>query len=152
MENLRCCELCGKNYILVDAIIEGSVLSVCHECAQFGKIVVLPKKQEKIELKKVQRKEEPLEIISPSYSKRIKQAREKLGFKQGELAEKIGEKESTIHQLESGHLKPSLVLARKLEKFLHITLIEVSSLPEKNLVNFSDTSLTIGDLLKLKKK
>ena len=152
-QNLETCEICGKHSRLVDAIIEGSILSVCNNCLQYGEAVEIPKEKEKI--RKVSRKTkipEEQELITGDYASLIKEARERLGLKQKELAEKIVEKESVIHSLESGNLKPAFTLARKLEKFLKIKLIEIYSAPEKNKIDFSDTSLTIGDLLKLKKK
>ena len=75
-----------------------------------------------------------------------------MNLKQKELAEKIAEKESIIHQLESGHMKPTISLARKLEKALNIKLIEIYKVQEKKQVDLSDPTLTIGDLLKLDKK
>ena len=151
MDNLEPCELCGKSSKLVDAVIEGSMLSVCNNCAKFGDIVVIPKKQEITPPRKVRIEEFP-EVISPEYPKKIKSAREKLDFTQKELALKVAEKESTIHQLESGKMKPTMTLAKKLENYLKIVLIEEYPSQEKSSLNFSDPKLTIGDVLNLKKK
>lgn len=54
----------------------------------------------------------------------IKKAREMLGLSQDELGRRIGEKPSVIRLLESGKLKPSDSLARKIESFLRIQLFE----------------------------
>jgi len=149
--NLKPCELCGKNSKLTDAIIEGAMLSVCSNCVRFGKVVLV----QKIEpARKVPRKielEEESEIITENYSQLIKKARESMEIRQKELAKKISEKESVIHKLESGSMKPTISLARKLEKFLSIKLIEIYKAQEKKQLDLSNPGLTIGDLLKLKK-
>ncbi len=153
IKDLKPCELCGKYRNLLSAIIEGTMMSVCNECAKFGNINVIEKKELKeIKPRKIYIEEKIIEEINPNYSSLIKEAREKMNLKQEELAKKISEKESVIHSLESGALKPQIELAKKLENFLNIKLIEKYGLEEKNKVDLSDPSLTIGDLLKLKKK
>lgn len=153
LKNLEPCDLCGKRSKLTEAIVEGTIVSVCNNCLSFGNPITLEHKKEPET--KIQRKikiENAEEIILPNYMQLIKEAREKLELTQKELAKKIAEKESLIHQLESGHLKPTIDFAKKLEKSLDIKIIEVYKEPEKRVVNLSDPGLTIGDLLKLKKK
>lgn len=60
--------------------------------------------------------------LTTDYAKIIKDAREMHGLSQEELGMKINEKPSVIHHLENGSMKPSDVLARKLEHFLKIQL------------------------------
>lgn len=60
--------------------------------------------------------------LTTDYAKVIKEAREMHGLSQEELGMKINEKPSVIHHLENGSMKPSDVLARKLEHFLKIQL------------------------------
>lgn len=150
LEPLESCELCGKKTKLIDVLIEGSMFSVCQNCSKFGKTVIVEKKPEKIKFPK--RIEEEPEIIVADYHILIKKAREKTSLKQKELAEKILEKESVIHKLEAGQLKPSILLARKLEKFLNIKLVENYLAKEEKRIDFTDKALTIGDLIKFKKK
>ncbi len=146
------CEICGKQAKLISIIIEGSMLQVCKDCAGFGKTVLIPEKpQIKEKQKPVKIKIEETILITKEYPKLIKDAREKSNLKQKDLAEKAGEKESVIHQLESGILEPSLILAKKLENILKIKLIETHEENKEN-INFSDSSTTIGDLIKLKRK
>jgi len=143
------CEICGDKEAIMMAIIEGSLLNVCDSCARFGSI---------IRVKQIAKEEKPVKklttelinIINPEYPNLIKNAREKLGLKQKELAFKINEKESIIHKLETGTLQPTILLARKLEKILKINLVELYQESHENL-NLKDDKLTIGDLLKLKK-
>jgi putative transcription factor len=146
--------------------VEGSMLNVCERCSSFGKVVgkvkhELPEKKkkkiekaiEKLAEEKARKETESVQLIVDGYSKIIKSAREKTGLKQEELAKKIAEKESIIHKLESGIMKPDIPLARKLEKFLRITLvesIEVSDDVEKK--RSSSEGLTLGDLIKIKSR
>ena len=111
------CEMCGDEANLVTAIVEGSMLNVCGRCKNFGDIIEV--KKERGDETAVPRKvyiDRPEEIIVENYGNLIKETREKLGMKQEDLASKINEKISVIHSLESGHMKPSIALAIKLQK------------------------------------
>ena len=72
---------------------------------------------------RLQRLAESFEVV-PDYAERIKRAREKLGWSQRTLAEKVRERESTIKRIESGKLKPTIDLAKRLEEVLGIKLLE----------------------------
>lgn len=148
------CDLCGREAKLIDAIVEGSMLSVCQNCAKFGNVVPITKTI-RVEERPVIIKKEPeeIEIVMEDYAEKIKQARENAQLKQEDLARKINEKESIIHKIESKHIKPSIELARKLEKFFNIKLIEkYEDKTEKRELNLNDKEITIGDLIKIKKK
>ncbi len=151
----KVCELCGKfNDNLIEAIVEGAVVSVCKSCSNFGHVILIEKPiNQEIPKRKIVIEKEPeeFEIIVNNYAQEVKQAREKLDLKQEELAQKIAEKISVIHKIESGHLKPSLALAKKLEHFLNIKLIEKYKEEKTKTVDFTNSSLTIGDLIKFKK-
>ena len=140
------CEICGEERDLVKAIVEGSLLDICNNCIKFGNAVVVKeiKKEEKPVKKTVN---EVINIITPDYPKLIKEAREKLNLRQQELASKINEKESIIHKLETGSMQPTILIARKLEKTLNITLVELYQESHEGL-NFKDDVITIGDLVK----
>ena len=147
------CELCGRNNELVQAVVEGSMLNVCKECSKFGNVIAVQKTRPIIQskIKKII-EEEILEIVKPDFSITIKEAREKLGLKQEELAKRLNEKESLMHKIESNSITPSISLARKLEKALGIKIVQVYREDEKRKVNLKDESLTIGDLIKIKEK
>ncbi len=148
--------MCGKETGLFKAVVEGTELKVCKECASFGKViksvkpVVIPKRENEV---KVEKGPEIIQIISPDYSNKVKKAREALGLKQEEFAKKISEKESVVHKIETGNYKPNLVLAQKLERFLKIKLVEEHKIEkaEKKENASPAEGLTIGDLIKLKK-
>lgn len=152
METTKQCEICGKKDNLVSAIVEDSVLSVCKACSKYGNVITVKSSKPSQEPpKKIITIEEPIEVIVPDFSLKIKNARESLKLKQEQLAKNLKEKTSLIHKLESGHLTPSISLAKKLESFLNIKLIEQYE-EEKKQINIKDEDLTIGDLIKIKDK
>lgn len=149
------CDLCGKKSQLTEAIIEGSLVSVCKDCSKFGKVILIKKPNTYFEnqpkKKLIIKKPEIIEFVIKNYAQLIKQARESLNLKQKKLAKMLGIKESLLHQIESSHIKPSLQLAKKFQNFFKIKLIETYEEKETTKeINLSKTKLTIGDLLKLK--
>ncbi len=144
------CELCGKQDKLVTAIVEGTELNVCENCGKYGKIIrkpVLPKK----EFVKTKTEPEIVEKVMSDYSKKIREARQAKNMTQEEFAKMLNEKESIIQKIETGTFKPSIDLARKLEKKLGITLIEKDETVNIDLKKGNTGTLTIGDLIKIKK-
>lgn len=159
------CDMCSSPEKTYKIEVEGSILNVCEKCASFGKVVSrvkqeLPEKKkkklekaaEKLAEEKARKETETVQLIVPDYSKIIKTAREKTGLKQEELAKRLAEKESIIHKLESGTMKPDIPLARKLEKFLRIKLVEEVEVDESAADSKAKSSarLTIGDLIRIK--
>lgn len=149
------CEMCGGDLELVDAIVEGTMLKLCKRCAKFGRVITIEKpiiKEEKI-FESNRPIEEPQEVIISNYSEIIKKARELKNLKQEEVAKQIAEKESVIHNLESGNLTPSIKLAKKLEQFFRIKLIvkPEENKKESKKLDFKNNFVTIGDLLKMSK-
>jgi putative transcription factor len=162
--------MCGKEMAsLLPVRIEGTILSVCRDCARFGDSVKKGGKQQTAEPSVIQARlqnrerrmktrdvyetgEESIELAE-DYSKRIKEAREKLGWKQEELAAKMNERESIVHKLESGGMHPDDALIKKVEKTLNIKLKEKVMLTATE-ASSKGQGLTMGDLLKdaMKKK
>lgn len=145
------CELCGKNADLFVGVVEGIQLRVCAGCGKHGKILNKVKPQPVRQAKKAII-QEPVEHVIDDYAQRIRNAREKLDMTQQDFAKRINVKESLIHKMETGHYEPPIEMARKLEKLLHITLVEVRE--EKAYVPGKEprsAGLTIGDILKLKR-
>lgn len=153
------CEMCGKDKLLVDAIVEGTMLSVCKGCAKFGHVIEIKKNQEinghpqrTLEINKTKSFDKYMETIVNNYPELIKTTREKKGLKQEELAQAIAEKTSLIHNIESGNLEPPFNIAKKLEQFLRIELItKTKETYEKKEININNSEFTIGDLLKMQK-
>lgn len=152
------CEMCGSKGQLYRAIVEDAELNICKKCTGFGKVlsVIKPEtvKQNKRSegIKKTLPDKGLMQVIVEDYSNKVKEAREKLGLKQEELANRINEKASVIHKIETGIFEPNVDLARKLERFLKIKLVEQhEETPGKGSASSSD-AMTIGDIISLKKK
>ena len=148
------CEIFGKKYdYLSRAIVEDVMMEVCENCGKFGKVVSSGKSLINLTEKKVIMKHKPIEeSIAGNYHNIIKKAREDKGLKQEELAKSVAEKESIIHKIETGSLKPSIILAKKLEHFLNINLVELVEEKKEISFNLKDSEMTIGDMLKTKKR
>lgn len=144
------CDLCGKETRLAQAEIEGTTLDVCRDCAKYGKAV----KRASLHSRKPRpARREKIFIIVDDYNRRIKQARENMGLKQEDLAKQVAEKESVIHWLESKRHEPNLELARKLERFLHITLVEESEeVSTEGMKSSKKGEYTLGDFVKVRKR
>ena len=142
------CDLCGRESELFISRIESSVVNACESCSRFGKII--GKAEEfRSEIKtKRSIEDENEEIIVKNYNEIIRKEREKRNLRQDELANKLNEKESVIQKVESGQIVPSLKLARKIEKFLGIKLIE--NIPDAKIkLKYSEMrGLTLGDVIK----
>ncbi len=140
------CEMCGHEGVLVRALVEDTELKVCENCAEHGKRMAIVK--ERAPAAPMLKRQAMLQGIVDDFAARIKTAREKLGKTQKEFAQMIAEKESVIHHLETGSLEPDMELARKLERQLHITLVEQQEdeiIPTKQSKNEAPT---LGDFLK----
>ena len=156
------CEMCGKHkepVELVYARVEGSLLKVCDSCARHGTFVrkvseVIKQFEAQKAPQRTQVKvDEHEEMVVNDYDVRIKHAREKKGLTQKEFAQEINEKESLIHKIETSTIDLNLNLARKIERYLGITLIEeltVSSVKAPS--QSSSESLTLGDVITFKKR
>jgi putative transcription factor len=156
-DNMAACDMCGKEDLLFITEIEGTRLTVCKNCSSYGKIlkkhdIKAPLPQSKGSKRSVPASEEKPEVIQTIKSDAyllIKKKRESMGPKQEDLARKLAEKESIIHKIESGSYSPSIDLARKLERYLGLSLIEEVEITKMEMKS-SDDALTIGDMIKIK--
>jgi putative transcription factor len=147
------CDMCGNKPSLNRVEVEGTSMLLCEQCSSFGKITgrvqsQQPRQKEAPTKQTVTDSDEILQVITPNYNVLIKNKREKLGLKQEELAKKLSEKESLLHQIEAGKFIPSIPLARKFEKELGLTLVEEHREKHQPTNKSKETSLTIGDLMK----
>ena len=154
------CDLCGKkDESLNRALIEGVELDVCLACSKFGKVIApvkrySPKEQHKMVQRAQQnsvQKEEKMELLAENYDEIIKKRREFMGLSQKDFAMKLNVKESTIHHIETGAFEPPLEMARKLEKFLGVKLVEEHE--EKHIAQKAkrEEGFTLGDFIRIKK-
>lgn len=130
--------------------MESARLTVCHNCVRYGTEVQKKPMQSDRKLAFHPRKED-YEVVD-EYPDVVRRGRENKGLTQKELARTINEKESVIHRVETGHMRPSRKLARKLENALDITLVEKMSEPEIVHTRRYSDELTIGDIIRIKKR
>jgi putative transcription factor len=160
------CELCGKKPSVYNCEIEGTMMRVCEDCSRFGGIRGKSNVRIVVAESKKPVSNEPEYVFIQGYGLIVKNAREKTGMKQEDFARKINEHKSLIHQVESEHIKPNILLARKIERALHIKIVdEVKSEKydagegEKSLNSTGriapkpkSEGLTLGDMMNVRKK
>lgn len=92
-------------------------------------------------------------ILIEDYASIIRKARQKKQLSQEELAQKVGERVSTLQSIEAGRLKPTGKTIRGLERELDISLLEpISSTPIRTSKGVSRGGPTLGDRVVVKRK
>jgi putative transcription factor len=126
------CELCGR--AITDGKravqIDNTVLDVCVGCSRRGKPYAPPshgsRKQpgssssSTSKSRRIQLTDDT--ILNPEYSRLIREARMKLGLSHEQLGLKMNERAILLRKFETGALKPDEGFAKKLERYLGITL------------------------------
>ncbi|MFQ6105934.1 MAG: multiprotein-bridging factor 1 family protein, partial [Candidatus Hydrothermarchaeaceae archaeon] len=87
-----------------------------------------------------------------NYNELVRKARERMRLTQEELGKKINEKTSVITRIESGKMIPDDKLARKLENFLNIKILQKADDELVGHTSAAGKELTIGDIIKIKRK
>lgn len=153
------CELCGKPLTGgVRVKLEGSIVTACRGCATLGETIDEPRQEapkrqaEPKPKKKPERRAEPEYDVVEDSGSLVRRAREKSGLTQEELGKAVNEPHSLIHRIESGKLEPSLMVARKLEKKLKITLLKVQEEGDEVAPEKDKQELTLGDMVVVRKK
>ncbi len=120
------CEICGAEIKgrVYSINIGKSKLKVCEACARYG--VVVPEKSTTTTSMPMQKNrlyeqmnleiEEALELAD--YGRKVKEAREKAGLKQEELAKMINEKQSLLRKIENEEMIPTEAIRTKIERVL----------------------------------
>ncbi len=147
------CELCGKRTKdLYKVEIEGTEMVVCKECSRYGKVIgkysTTPKPRP---VKKV-KIEEKEEIIIPEYAEIVRSVREREGLSIEEFAKKIGERESTLRSIERGEILPDEKFIKKFEKQFNVKLTQEIKLTEVPRSKEKPEALTLGDVVKVRKR
>lgn len=70
------------------------------------------------------------EVFDMALETRVKEYREKAGYKQSELAEMVGARRETIVHLENGRYNPSLKLAMDIAKVFGVTVEDLFTFTE----------------------
>ncbi len=92
-------------------------------------------------------------MLVEDYAKIIQAARQKKNLNQEELAQKVGERISTLQAIEAGRLKPTRKTIRGLERELDISLLEpIDAVPIKTSRGTSGGGPTLGDRVVVKRK
>jgi len=161
------CEICGRaindTRQARKAFVDGIPMIVCSQCyeklARQGRAKPFTetrspeqrtvKKAEQVKTSVSSRLLETMYEIVEDYAERVKRAREKLGWSQAILAQKLRVSENVIKRIEAGKLKPSIELARRMEKILGVTLLEPVAEEYSSLSTGREEYLTIGDIIKV---
>ncbi|OYT37686.1 MAG: TIGR00270 family protein [Desulfurococcales archaeon ex4484_58] len=161
------CEICGREIadekLCKTVVLDNAVIKVCPQCYQKlvkqGKAKLYQEKPIKTTTKTKEKRwvktsvpkkmlETMYEVVE-DYAERIRKARQKLGWTQAVLAQKVRVSENVIKRIESGRLKPGIELARRLEKILGIVLLEPIVEEQTSYSSSEEDYLTIGDLIRV---
>ena len=146
------CEICGRGEAVAIISIEGAKMAACRACSSHGKILYRVE-EEKLEKVVSIAKTQEVEDIVETYAKLIHSKRESIGLPIPVVAERINERESYLENIERGHLKPTIAVARKLEKELGVKLIEkVVEEVGSTAVASASKDITLGDFIVTEKK
>jgi len=139
------CEMCGNDVESTSRVrVEGSVLRLCPGCARFGTAVDPPPAPaapsapagrprpaafaprpatgtRRLEERDLYGDIGELEL-APDWPKRVRTAREGLGWTPEDFGKKLNEKKSVVLKLESGHIHPPDALVRKIEHLLKVRI------------------------------
>ncbi len=168
------CEMCGRPVRRRDSkvvYIEGARLVLCPQC--YSRVAKRAVKEEvrsattkRINTPRTRTtagrsarrrslKLENYEVVE-DYARRVREARERLGWTQRTLAEAVRESENVIKRIEAGRLTPTIELAMKLEKVLDIKLLEpvVDNDFTGSLGGLGGPSkeLTLGDIVSIRRR
>jgi putative transcription factor len=165
------CEVCGNDIYgkTIRAIIDGVKLFVCSDCAQHSSsswkqdtsksvltikpLSSLTKSPSSYERKTPSRFPQALDLVE-DFGQRIRVGRMKQNLSHEDLSRMIGTKISVLRKLETGKMVPDQSLAKKVERFLKINLLQVpaeSSTIEKDFIK-KTSDLTLGDVVTIQKR
>ncbi len=150
------CEMCGQDAKLKKVKVEGAVLKLCKNCQDTGEVISAPRKV-KNRFKKKKKRRKPRsqrKHLVKDFDKKVKAKRESEEMSIEDLSEQMKVKESVVHRIESGKLKPDEKLAKKIKKVLGIQLYQQESQLdyETRKKENKHSKATIGDIAKVKKK
>ena len=159
MSKTEVCDVCGREVLNPQLVlIEGAKLKVCPQCAKFGTKIKYNKKKVKSRRSYTRKTGKYSDfdemVIVEDFPKIIKREREKRGWTQDELGQKLKIKGSIIRKIEGGR-EPTEVVRKQLENLFGINLLTVA--PSEADTTYSSGSssskgLTLGDVVHLKKK
>ena len=161
------CEVCGHEIVgkPARALVEGATLVVCKQCLGLGTELPgfpdrprprapAPFSRARPPIERLPKAVEELDVLE-EYPRVIKEAREKMGLSQQELAFKAKERLTMIQKIELGKILPPMLLTKELEHILRVKLlvpreeIEVA-VPRAKPV--TDSGATLGDVAVVRQK
>jgi len=144
-------------------IIEGAKVVVCHRCARLGKPYADPPPRRAVQRASVVRYSprparsvarqdlDEFEVIGDC-GKKIREARERMGLTQQDLATRVKERLSIIQKVESGKIAPDMKLCRELEHSLRIVLLTPRVEVPTSTGVVAAPGLTLGDIVRVKQR
>ncbi len=146
------CEICGKKEAVCFVYLEGAKMNSCSQCARGGKVLhYFESGEESVPI--ISQKTRSEEEIAEGYGKIIKDARTRLGLAIADLGLKIAEKANYLEHVEKEDMLPSIQLARKLEKFLKVRLVESGkSVQSEVKLGSGKKELTLLDVAEIEQK
>ncbi len=153
---MAACEMCGKISNLLTTDIEGSILRVCAECANYGQVRRASSEGMYRRGPVKQMPQEEFEVVG-NFSTLLRHERTKRGLTQTDFARLLAEKDSVVAKWEVAAIKPDLDVARRVGKILGLTLVvkqngvavEKAELP---VPKRGATEFTLGDFVKVRKR
>ena len=154
------CDICGRPDARAVILIEGAKMVACGGCMRNGKVLYRlgDDAEEAADPRSLPVRKGAMdesEELVDGCGTIIKKARERIGIKLVVIAEKISERESYLDAIENGRMKPTLQVAKKLERELGVKLVEKVS---QETVASSDrpsgkfSEPTLGDVIVPAKK
>jgi putative transcription factor len=158
------CEMCGKEVGTRRYMVDGTTMNLGMCCSKYGQEIAtgiapvgtkasmeqsLHRRAGRSQSKDVYQGE-TLDFVE-DFGTRIRVAREKKGWTYEQLGNKVSARVPQLRQIESGHLRPSDELGKKLERDLGITIMEKMDGPAAVggvTKARPKAGLTIGDILK----
>lgn len=159
------CEMCGKKVGTRRYMVEGTVMNLGLECAKYGTPMDAPapagsqaavaqgleRRAQRMTSRNVYEGEAL--VLVEDFGRRIQKAREQKGWTHDQLGNKVSARVPELKHIESGKLRPSDDVTKKLEKELGITLLEKVDGPAPvvsgaNKKPGAGAGFTIGDILK----
>jgi uncharacterized protein (TIGR00270 family) len=140
--------MCGSEGYVLRAEVDGAELTVCKECAKYGKVA--QKSNYNPGYKKTFQRPEDTSTIVSNYASLIQQARSKKDMNREDFAKFLNEKESVVAKWEQGNMKPRVNVARRLGRILNINLVTNQTVEKAEPVKQAKAKdeFTLGDFIK----
>lgn len=149
------CEICGsptggRPY---RALVDGVEMILCVSCyvrlSRTGRAKLVKETKSHAQKRSLPRPRRPsIELLDlvEDYPDRIREAREARGWSTAVLAQKLRISETMLRKIEQGKIKPTIDLAKRIEKLLGIRLLE----PIDEIEDYeagAATGITLGDIV-----